>query len=793
VRTGGDYGVSVEAKDIPQGISMIGTSMTLWGVPASPAHDKERSCPGMDIPLSGGPTCPSGQPLQAFLRNPTSCTKVGSGLEFTARVDSWFDPGNFKPAKWSSHLAPGYPAAPSEWGAPVGITGCEKVPFDPTVKAQPQPGNASSPAGLSFDLSLPQPDEPESIGEGDVKKSVVTLPEGVRISPSAANGLEGCSPAEIGLHDANPASCPNASKVGAVQIDTPLLSKPLTGSIYLASPHDNPFGALVALYIVAEGSGVLLKLPGRVDANPTTGRLTTTFDDTPQTPFSNLHLEFFGGPGAPLVMPDSCGTYRTRAELISWSTAEVTTEPPFTVDHGAGGGACGPLGFSPSFTAGTSSNQAGAFSPFTLSFSRKDSEQQVKSLSFTMPPGVSAKLAGVPLCPDASAAVGNCPTNSQIGSVTVASGAGSQPYFLKGSVYLTGPYNGGPFGDVVVVPAIAGPFDLGNVVVRGSIRIDPATAQPTVVSDPFPQFVGSTGIPTDIRRVDVSLNRPGFTFNPTNCSQLSVTGALTDAQGKSASVSNRFQAAECRDLSFKPSFKVSTSGNTTRRSGASLHVRLTYPSAPQGTHANLARVKVTLPKQLPSNLPALQKACPAAQFAANPAGCPAESVVGHAIVHTPLLLVPLEGPAYFVSHGGEAFPNLIVVLQGDGVRIDVVADTLIKHGVTSSTFPAIPDVPFESFELTLPQGKYSALDTNGNLCAVTKTVVVSRHVKVRTKGGAVRLVARKVRTKVPAPLLMPTAFVAQNGATIQQNTPIRVTGCARHNATKKASRRHKRK
>ena len=390
----------------------------------------------------------------------------------------------------------------------------------------------------------------------------MTLPAGLELDPSAANGLEACSEAQIGYlpgksaevghpqFTPDAASCPDASKVGSVEVVSPLLDHTIKGGVYLAAQDANPFKSLLALYIAVHDpvSGVVLKLPGKVTADPATGQLTATFAENPQLPFEDMKLDFFGGERASLMTPPVCGQYAASASFASWAQPASPMSPfvkPFSISSG-----CAP-GFAPSLTAGTVSNGAGSFSPFTLSFARSDGEQQVKGLTFTMPPGASAKLAGVPECSDADAAAGTCPESTRIGSVTVGSGVGSDPFFLKGSVYLTGPYDNGPFGEAVVVPANAGPFKLGNVVVRGSIRIDPRTAQATVVSDPFPQFVGSTGIPTDVRRVDVTLDRPGFSFNPTNCSELKTTGTLTSVGGASAVLSQRFQAADCSRLAFE--------------------------------------------------------------------------------------------------------------------------------------------------------------------------------------------------------------------------------------------------
>jgi hypothetical protein len=479
-----------------------------------------------------------------------------------------------------------------------------------------------------------------------------------------------------------------------------------------------------------------------VELDPTTGQIKTTVENAPQLPFSNLHIALKDGPRAALSNPVRCGAYTTQAVLASWSGASVTTSSPFTVSRDGHGAPCPPASFAPSFAAGTTNPVAGAYSPFALSFSRSDTEPELGGLEATLAPGLVAKLAGVARCGDGEASAGQCPEASRIGSVTVASGAGSEPYVLKGSIYLTGPYNGGPFGEAVVVPAVAGPFDLGNVVVRGSIRVNPTTGQATVVSDPFPRYVNETGIPTDVRRVDVMVDRPDFTLNPTNCSALSVNGTLTSTEGMTANVASRFQAAECRSLGFHPAFTASTQGRTSRREGASLSVKVGFHAG----QANIAKVKVSLPKALPSRLDTLKLACRDTVFAANPAACPAASRVGTAVAKTPILASALTGPAYIVSHGGAAFPDLEIVLQGEGVTLVLDGHTDIKNNITTSTFNTVPDVPVSAFELKLPEGVHSVLGApGGSLCGKT--------------------------------LVMPTTLTGQNGAVLRQSTRIKVTGC----------------
>jgi hypothetical protein len=808
LRSGPDYGLSIDSVNVSEGLPIAGTSITFWGVPADPSHDSERACPNSNQPALGGPSCPSGAPLTAFLRNPTSCSAdPGSGvtnaLLTTAHVDSWADPGRrtadgspdlsdpaWKSASFASHLPPGYPATPGQWGPDVLPTGCASVPFTPAVAVQPTSSAAGATSGLSFDLKLPQSEDPGTIGESDLKTTVVRFPLGMRLSPSGAQGLGGCTSAQIAIGSATDPSCPDSSKLGTVSIETPLLEKPLSGSVYLASPHDNPFGSLVALYIVLKGPGVVVKLPGRVDLDPVTGQVTTTFDDNPQLPFSDLRLELKGGPHAAFALPPSCGSYTTRTTLTSWSGKTVTADSTFTLGEGVGGAPCPLAGlFAPLFEAGTTNPVAGAFSPLALRFSRSDADQGISSLSsVSLPAGALADVASVPVrCTQAQATAAACPAASRVGSVQVGSGAGSSPLFLPGDVYLMGPTKGQPFGLAVVVHAVAGPFDLGYVVVQSAVQIN-SDGSLTAHSDPFPQIL--QGIPIDLRDVQLTLDRPGFTFNPTNCNPMAASGVFASSQGATASVSNRFQVGDCASLAFKPRFSASTAGKTSKANGASFHVHLASNEGPHNAggagESNIAKVDVQLPVALPARLTTLQKACTAAQFASNPAGCPAASFVGSAIAHTPILASPLSGPAILVSHGGQAFPDLVLVLQGEGVRINLTGHTQIRKGITFSHFETVPDAPVASFDLILPQGPHSALTTDvpgRNLCTNTRTVTVTKRVTRRVHGHT-RRVKIKAKKAVAASLLMPTTITAQNGAVIHQNTKIAVTGCAKTKALK---------
>ncbi len=771
VRAGSDYGVTVSVNDISEALGFIASQVTFWGSPGDQRHNQSRGWNCLDEGALGRGSCGEDQPPPSlhptpFLTLPTSC---GAPPRTSVEADSWAEPGAFKSAEYSFTNAQ---------GEPFGMVGCNRLDFEPSISVAPDGNAASTPTGLTVAIHVPQETtlNPTGLAESDVKDTTVTLPAGVALNPAAADGLQACSTEQVGFERVDPQSqtnlfsaglvaCPEASKVGTVEIHTPLLPNPLVGAAYLAAQDANPFGSLIALYLIAEDpvAGIRVKLAGQVSPDPVTGQLVSTFENTPQLPFEELNLHFFGTARAPLSTPALCGTYTTNASIAPWSGNEpVGSSSSFAVTSGPNGTPCqDPLPFTPSLTGGTTSIQAGGYSPFTTTFNREDGQQNLQSVRLQMPPGLLGKLSSVKLCGEPQADLGTCGPESLIGETIVSVGLGGDPFSVTGGrVYITGPYAGAPYGLSIVNPAVAGPFNLGNVIVRAKIEVNPQTAALTITTDPsgpyaIPHILD--GIPLQIKHVNVTINRPGFTFNPTNCGKLAITGVLSSSEGASAAVSTPFQVTNCATLAFKPKLTVSTAGKTSRARGASLHVKLTYPSGPYD--ANIASVKVDLPKQLPSQLKTLQKACPAATFEANPAGCPAASIVGHAKAITPVLPVPLEGPAYFVSHGGEAFPSLIVVLQGYGVSVDLVGSTFInpKTNVTSSTFKTVPDVPVGSFELNLPQGKYPALAANGNLCK--------------------------------AKLAMPTAFTGQNGAVLHQSTPIAVTGCPRAHKTKVKQRR----
>jgi hypothetical protein len=738
VPTAAGYVLQFVAPDIPE-VVLHRIVVTFYGDPAL-----RDGTGGVQVP---------------FFTNPTACSDGPQVAKLW--MDSWKHPARFQ----SGSLYPAdlqEPAwAKAESKSPA-VSGCNGLQFTPELAVAPTTHEADKPSGLEFETRLAQSEVFGASATPALKDLTVAFPEGMTVDPSSADGLGVCSEAQVGydgpaLFDFSAAApeCPESSKIGTLELETPLIPAKLYGEVYLASQNENPFHSTFAIYVVVNDpvTGVVLKIPGELKADPHTGRLTSVFDQNPQLPFSDLKVHFFGGPRAELTTPPNCGSYTTGSIMEPWSAPDSgpTGNPfsSFVIDEGCA------TGFAPMFVGGSTNLQAGQYTPFVGSFSREDRDQELSGLTMHLPPGMLADVANVPLCPEAQANAGTCPESTRVGTVEAGAGPGPNPLFVPGKIYLTGPYNGGPYGLSVVVPADPGPFDFGLVVVRQSLRIDPLTAAVTAVSDPFPTILDpvgangqTTGIPIKLRRVDFDIDRPGFTFNPTSCNKLEVSGTVRSTQGASSNLAVPFQVTNCATLKFAPKLSVSTSGKTSRANGASLTAKLSYPSAPQGTYTNVARVTVELPKALPSRLTTLQKACTAAQFDADPAGCPPASRIGFASVRTPILAGVLSGPVIFVSHGGEAFPSLTIVLQGDGVTIELVGSTFIsRSGITSTTFKMVPDSPFSTFELTLPEGPYSALAANGDLCA------------------------RK--------LAMPTEFVGQNGAEIRKRTAVRVTDCKR--------------
>jgi hypothetical protein len=749
----GRYGLHVANYGLPLEATSI--EVIVWGTPADSGHDGSRGFEAAEGKPGKGHAYEG--PHEAFLTLPAECSEP---IRTTVEVDSKLDPGNYVKAEAESLDGGGTPTAP---------LGCSAVPFSPKVSASTTSRAASAPSGLDFELGLPNEGltNPDGIAETEPEKVEVELPQGVTANPSAAAGLTACSEEQFERASLADPGCPVSSRLGTLLARSPLIEEPVEGSIYLATPLHNHFGNLVSLYIVAAARerGVLIKQAGRVDINQTTGQLTTTFDGLPPLPYSSFQLDLREGPRAPLTTPLGCGTYKANARLYPFSepgTATVRTVP-LTINSGPEGGGCvgseAQLPNSPSFEAGSQTPLAGIYSPFVLNLGRSDASQRLGAVDTTLPEGLLGKLAGVPFCSDAQIAAASarsgegqgaleqsspsCPESSQVGVVNITAGAGPDPYPVQGKAYLAGPYKNAPLSLAIVTPAIAGPFDLGAVVVRVALYIDPNTAQISAISDPLPTILD--GIPLDIRSISLNMNRAGFTFNPTSCEPLSVTGQAISTLGQVTGLSDRFQVGGCQGLPFKPGMAISTQGKTSKANGASLTVKVSQKPG----EADIHKVDLTLPTVLPARLTTLQQACTEEQFNTNPAGCPPGSFIGRAKAITPILSVPLTGPAILVSHGGAAFPDVVFLLQanerGADIRVDLDGKTDIKKGITYSRFETVPDAPITSFETNLPQGPHSVLAATGNLCA--------------------------------GKLAIPTELTGQNGALVNQKIPVTVEGC----------------
>jgi hypothetical protein len=789
VRSNGDYGITI-ATDHTATPTLLGAKVTFCDSGVAEAEV------GFNKTFSCAPASPNGTP---FLSNIDRCSTTAPVT--TLRANTYEDASGYAAIESYAGAAsapPSFVGQLATSGTPGPgtsfVTGCDDPELATnfgmsSIDLTPETTMADAPVGVAFDLKMPQTSEVDKLATPDLRDTTVTLPEGMTVNPSAADGLQACTDAQFGLglktEPAVAGDCPSASQVGTAIVKSPLLEAPLEGRVFVGEPECSPCsagdaedGRVFRLFLEVEDptAGVIVKLAGSVAASATTGQLTATFRENPQLPFEDLKLRLDGGPRAPLATPQACGTATTKSVLAPWSsepgsnetagTPNATPWSSFNVDWDGHGGACPEnLPFSPSFLAQAGSPGAGQFSPFSVSFGRPQpasegeerDEQDFAGITVSTPPGLLGKIAGVEQCPEAQANAGECSQGSAIGTTTVGAGAGADPFYLNGTVYLTGPYRGAPFGLSVVVPAKAGPFTLagtngqGDVVVRAAIAVNPSTAALTITSDPLPQIVD--GVPLRLHSVRIDVNRPDFTLNPTSCAAQRVSAGIAGEpvnageQARVVSVSSPFAVASCASLLFSPVFSASTQGATSKANGASLIVKV----ASAAGQANIAKVDLQLPKALPARLTTLQKACTEAQFDTNPAGCPEASVIGMAKALTPVLSSPLTGPAYLVSHGGAAFPDVMFVLQGEGVRIDLDGATDIKNGITYSRFESVPDAPISSFETVLPEGPHSVLATDIPSSAKSS------------------LCGQK--------LVMPTTITAQNGRQIVQNTTIAVTGC----------------
>jgi hypothetical protein len=709
------YSGEVRLRGTPQVIPFFSSELALWGTPADKAHDAER----------GGPSDAAPRP---FLTLPRSCT---GPLELTFSATSW--QGDSFSESIETH---------GEAGEPLGMTGCSKLGFGPSIGAQPTSKAASSPTGLDFSLDVADEGivNPDGLAQSDIKEAVVTLPEGMTANPSLAEGLEVCSEAQLAADTLSTPGCPPASKIGTLEVESPLLEgQLLKGSLYVAEPFQNPFDSLIALYIVIEDAqrGILIKQPAEVLPDPKTGRLRTIVKDIPQLPFSHFRLHFREGGRSPLISPPSCGTHEVKALLTPWSGGEtIESTASFEILTGPGGGPCqGSPPFEPGFEAGSLNNRAGAHSTFHMRLTRRDGDQDMTRFSATLPPGLVAKLAGTTFCPEAAIAAAkaksgkaeqaspSCPASSQIGTTLGGAGVGSQLTYVPGALYLAGPHNGAPLSVVAITPAVAGPFDVGNVVVRQALRVNPRTGIVTAdgeASDPLPHILA--GIPLSVREIRVAVDRPEFTLNPTSCEPAEVaarifgggTNAFSSLDDSPIAKSARFQAAECASLGFAPKLSLRLKGGTKRGD----HPALKGTFRPRAGDANLESLVLRFPRSAFLDQGHIRTICTRVQFAAgggNGAGCPPGAAYGWAKVFTSILEAPLEGPVFLRSSDNN-LPDFVAALKGL-VDVEAVARIDSVKGGIRATFEDVPDAPLTKVEVSMQGGRKGLIVNSTNLCA----------------------------------------------------------------------------
>jgi hypothetical protein len=723
VRTEEGYGLRIDATNIPLEVSA--TSATIWGVPADPSHDPERKC---IINGSAKEGCASDAPLLPFLTLPASCD---APPEITIKADSKLAPGVYDEQSALSLDGGGNPAS---------LAACEVVPFQPKSSTKLTTKLAENPSGLDFELKLPNQGlmGPNAITETEPKKIEVTLPEGVTLNPSAAEGIGVCSLAQYKAEQIDARACPEASKLGSITARSPLLEETIEGSLYLAKPYDNPFNKLLTLYIVARAKerGVLIKLAGKVEPDPKTGQLVTTFDNLVPLPYSDFELHFREGGRAPLVSPPACGTYQTIAKMTPFSSDQpLLISSPFKIERGVDAGSCPPGGippFKPEFTAGSLNNNAKSYSPFYMRLIRHDGEQDMTKFSSILPPGVLGKLAGVSKCPDSAVAIAkaktglqeianpSCPANSQIGRTLAGAGVGSVLTYVPGKLYLGGPYKGNPLSVIVITPAVAGPFDVGTVVVREALTLNPETAEVEAdgkASDPIPHILA--GIPLKVRDLRVYVDRKDFILNPTSCDPSSAKATLfgsfldvfNPADDIPISLNDRYQAANCASLGFKPKLSINLKGGTRRGD----HPALKAIVNARPSDANIGGAVVTLPTSAFLDQAHIRTICTRVQFAAK--SCPKGAQYGYARAFTPLLDEPVEGPVYLRS-SSHKLPDLVASLHGI-VDVDIVGRIDSFKGGIRSSFETTPDAPVTKFVLSMQGGKKGLVVNSRNLCAQT--------------------------------------------------------------------------
>ena len=720
-----DNGIDILTKDTPAAIPLPEFKVTMWGVPGDSSHDALRGVCLQGGLGNDGSNCPlTNSDREPFLRMPTSCT----GNPLTWGIDV------------TTYQHPDTPVSDSTTTPAVG--GCPLVPFGPSFTIAPTTSAPHAPTGLDTTLTVPQDNGPDGVAQADLRTATVTLPAGMTINPSSADGLQACTDDQLKLGVDGTATCPNASKIGTVTLSTPLLDHPIDGSVFLRTQNssDPASGEMfrIAMEIRSDDDGLDIKLPGAVKVDAGTGRMTAVFDNLPQLPFATMRLHFKDGPRAPLVTPSTCGDNATDVSLTPWSGTPAVEQTPLFTTSG-----CAAAAFAPALRAGVVNPVAGASSPFNMKLTRSDADQQFKTVTVYTPAGLLGRIKTAEQCSSAAADAAACPAASQIGRATVGAGVGSDPFYVTGGqVFLTGPYKGGPYGLAIVVHAVAGPFDLGTVVVRAAIHVNPRTAALSVTSDQFPTIL--KGVVLNIRDVRLSIDKPNFMVNPTSCATKSVAATVTSLEGWNAGASSRFKVGECSNLRFAPriSMTVGSRGHTSATHSTPLTTTITQAAG----QANLREVKVSLPTTLDALLPVVNRACTLAQY--NAGNCRG-SQVGTAVAVTPLLKDPLRGGAFFVKHPGRPLPDLMVALRG-AVSLDLVGKVTIPGGTRLATDFSAPDAPVTRFTLRIVSGGNGPIGVVTNLC--TK----------KARNATVGILMR-----------------GQNGASITRNQRLHINGCGR--------------
>jgi hypothetical protein len=739
-RTGGDYGLDIDSISINHTEGLHWVDLTIWGVPADPSHQEDRFPHGCRYFTEEGchPGVPSTAPLMPFTVNPTTCDEP-----LAATIDVFaYDHG-------VTHGSALYPAT----------TGCDQLAFNPSLFAQPTTTASDSASGVDIDLRVPQDLSPTAPSASEIRSSIVTLPEGFTVNANAADGKESCSDAQAAFGTEEAAQCPEFSKIGTLNVTSPTLPGPLPGYLYLGEPKS---GERYRLVLVADGYNVHVKLPGTLTLDPTTGQVTVTFRELPQFPLSDINLHVFGAERGSLATPTACGTYPVRSTFVPWDSLlpDQTSVQYFTVSTGSGGTSCpGKVRpFAPTAEAGVTDKTGGSSAPFVLRASRQDGDQDLSGLNITTPAGFTASLKGVPYCSEAAIqrlqnpsysgllerVSPSCPAASRVGTVYASAGAGSRPVTVTGAVYLAGPYKGAPLSIEAVIPAVSGPYDLGNVAVRTAVSVDPVTAQVRAVSDPFPQIIG--GIPLRARSIQLSLDRPGFALNPTNCSSASTKVQLFGDQGGTVIRTPHFQAANCANLPYAPALQLRLSGGVQRRGHPAIHAVMKTNTGDANTH----RLTVALPAGELLDNSHIDTICTRVQFAND--SCPDGSRIGHVEVRTPLLDNPLTGSVYLRA-SSHALPDIVLDLNGQ-IHIEAAARISTVKGQLRTTFENVPDVPIGTVTLDLLGGSKGLLQNSTGLCGVRKRATI--------------------------------AMVGQNGKTLERDVPLNPL-CGQKKKKKKAA------